>query len=244
MKVPLFLKIVIPFILLVFVLSFGFYAWAKQGYEAEPEPLEQVRGNEQVVITDTDYYISLRPQQVNGKGLIFYPGAKVDPHAYLWKMSEVATRTNTEVFLVKPRLNMAILSINYADKVRADFPQITSWYMAGHSLGGTAACFYTKEHPEIVGLILLASYCSTDISTLETKVLSIVGGRDQLTTMATIEANRRNLSQGNVIRELPGMNHAQVGDYGNQAGDLPPSIEDGQVREGLAFFFQEFFINN
>lgn len=243
MRFPLFLKILIPIVLLFGILSLGFVAWAKQPYEAEAEPLALARADERVVITETAQYIWIRPQEVNGKALIFYPGAKVDPHAYLWKMSDVAARTNMQVFLTKPRLNMAIFGVNQADEVRKDFPQVTSWYMGGHSLGGSMACFYTREHPEVAGMILTGTYCSTDLSTHAGKFLTIHGGRDELTTLRDVQANQSKLPAGATLREIPGMNHAQAGDYGLQNGDTPASMADEEVREAYSNLIQQFLIS-
>lgn len=242
-RLPFFLKIFVPFALLILVFALGFVAWAKQPYEAEAEPLALARADERVVITETPQYIWVRPQEVNGKALIFYPGAKVDPHAYLWKLSDVAARTNIQIFLTKPRLNMAIFGIHQADQVRNDFPQVTTWYVGGHSLGGSMACFYARQHPEVAGMVLMGSYCSADLSSHTGRFLTIHGGRDELTPLADVQASQTKLPQNALLREIPGMNHAQVGDYGTQSGDNLASMEDEEVREGISQLIQQFLIS-
>jgi hypothetical protein len=239
MRIPLFLKILIPVLLLILILVLGFVGWAKQGYEAEAAPLAEARQSQGMIITETAQYIWVKPASVSGKALIFYPGAKVDPHAYLWNLAE---RTNLQVFITKPRLNMAIFGIHQADLVRKDFPEVTSWYVGGHSLGGAMACFYARENPDLAGLILLGAYCSTDLSEHAGQFLSITGGRDNLTESKTVEDNRKNLPASASMREIPGMNHAQVGDYGSQQGDVPASIGDEEVREALTGIIQQFLI--
>ena len=242
MRVPLFVKILIPVILLFTVLGLGFVGWAKQVYEAEEEPLALARANEKVVITDTAQYIWIKPEAVTSNALIFYPGAKVDPHAYLWKLSDISIMNNLQIFITKPGIKMAIFGIRQADIVRKDFPEVSNWYVGGHSLGGAMACFYAKQNPELAGVILFGSYCSTDISDHEGRFLSITGGRDDLTSSDTVNENRSHLPASAVMREIPGMNHAQVGDYGQQDGDTPASISDEEVKEALSGLVLQFFV--
>ena len=55
--------------------------------------------------------------------------------------------------------NLAILNAYAADTVREAFPEIDSWVLAGHSLGGAMAGMYAFEREGVLdGLILFDSY--------------------------------------------------------------------------------------
>ena len=48
-----------------------------------------------------------------------------------------------------------------------DHPEITSWTVGGHSLGGSMAAQYIDSHPGAIdGLVLWASYSAADLGVL------------------------------------------------------------------------------
>ena len=78
------------------------------------------------------------------KGLIFYPGGKVEYTAYLPLMESLAQKGILCV-LVKMPFNLAVFDVNAADGIREMFPEITDWYIGGHSLGGSMAAASRRE---------------------------------------------------------------------------------------------------
>ena len=44
--------------------------------------------------------------------------------------------------------NLAVLDMNAADGICEQYPEIESWYMAGHSLGGSMAASYISENAD------------------------------------------------------------------------------------------------
>ena len=124
--------------------------------------------------------------------------------------------------------DFAILNMNAAYRVQKRYPQISNWYIAGHSLGGAMAASYVASHQnDFAGLILLAAYSTSDISESNLKVLSVYGSQDGVLNMANYEKYRSNLpSKGNGFTELiiRGGNHGQFADYGEQKGDGQASI--------------------
>lgn len=66
------------------------------------------------------------------KGLIFYPGGKVEYTAYLPLMESLAQKGILCV-LVRMPFNLAVFDVNAADGIREMFPEITDWYIGGHS---------------------------------------------------------------------------------------------------------------
>lgn len=152
-------------------------------------------------------------------GLVFYPGAKVQPEAYAPLLKRCADRGILCV-LVRPPLNFALLDVAAADGVAELFPDIHTWVMAGHSLGGVAMAQYVAAHPTSAnGLMFLASYPASDLSDFGGWSLSVVGSNDRVLNRAAYEDARANLPQHATELVVEGGNHAYFGDYGAQRGD-------------------------
>lgn len=47
--------------------------------------------------------------------------------------------------LVRMPFNLAVFDVNAADGIREMFPEITDWYIGGHSLGGSMAAAYLEN---------------------------------------------------------------------------------------------------
>ena len=155
------------------------------------------------------------------KGLIFYPGGKVDHEAYLPLALAIADGGVTVVICEMP-MRLAVLDVNAADGVASLLPEITDWYIGGHSLGGSMAASYMASHPEIRGLILLGSYSTADVSDRPT--LSIYGSEDGVMNREKYEKYRSNLGEGLTEIVIEGGCHAYFGTYGMQKGDGTPTI--------------------
>ncbi len=149
--------------------------------------------------------------------LIFYPGAKVEPTAYLPLLTSLA-ENGVDCFLVRMPLNMAFLDMNAAARLQRAYPY-SHWYVGGHSLGGACAALYAARHPDrLSGLVLLAAYATKPLSE-ELRVLVLYGSEDGVLNRKALEKGRRYLPASAAAEELTGGNHAQFGDYGPQKGD-------------------------
>lgn len=152
-------------------------------------------------------------------GLVFYPGGKVQPEAYAPLMQQCAQRGILCV-LLKPTFNLAIIDMDAASGITAQFPDVTKWVIAGHSMGGVAAADYASRHAdEFDAIAFLAAYPAVDLSKFDGKVLSIVGSNDGVLNRDKYEQAHKLLP--NSARELviEGGNHAYYGNYGEQAND-------------------------
>jgi dienelactone hydrolase len=124
-------------------------------------------------------------------------------------------------------LNLAVLGPNTANDIINAFPQIDSWAIGGHSLGGSMAAQYTRDNPsKIKGLVLWAAYpaSGTDLSSLSVSVVTIHGTNDGLVSEAQIQGSLKLLPSTTTRLEMNGGNHAQFGYYGEQSGDNPATI--------------------
>jgi hypothetical protein len=92
-----------------------------------------------------------------------------------------------------------------------------------------AANFAHSNPIDISGLVLWASYPagSDNLTASGSKVLSISGTLDGLSTPVKIEASRALLPADMVWVMIEGGDHAQFGWYGPQPGDNPASITRG-----------------
>ena len=174
-------------------------------------------------------------------GLAFYPGARVPKEAYAYLGQGLAKAGYTTVILSLP-LNFAIFSPSRARKAIAAIPDIASWVLGGHSLGGAMAASFASSSPErVVGLLLLAAWPGgAKLSSWGHPVLSISASNDGLATQAKIAAARPLLPPQSRYVVIAGGNHAQFGDYGAQPGDGAASLSaDAQRRavteETIAF---------
>ena len=165
-------------------------------------------------------------------GLIFYPGAKVQPEAYAPLLEQCAER-GVLCVLVRPLFNLAILDENAAEGVQAQFPEIDSWIVAGHSMGGVAASDYASRHSgDFDGLAFLASYPTADLAEFDGNAVSVAGTNDEVLDRGNYESARSKLPADASELEIAGGNHANFGNYGEQAGDGTASIsrEEQQSR--------------
>ncbi len=152
-------------------------------------------------------------------GLVFQPGARVDPRAYLPLMTRIAA-AGYLVVIVKQPLDIGFTAINAPDAIVAAHPEVLHWAVGGHSLGGVAASSYAGgHHARVTGLLLWASYPIGSLADSGLRVASVSGTRDGLATPADIAASRPDLPGDTSYTAVEGGVHAFFGDYGPQPGD-------------------------
>ncbi|GAB4576467.1 MAG: hypothetical protein Kow0077_32930 [Anaerolineae bacterium] len=204
----------------------GFVIWASTPAQPLPEALAALESDEQVRVTVDDWLVFAPEGATPTTGFIFYPGGRVDPRAYAPALRDVAAQGYLAVIVPMP-LNLAVLAPGRAGDVIAAFPEITTWVIGGHSLGGAMAANYVRGASKAVrGLVLWAAYPAgiDDLSGQALAVASIYGTLDGLATPEKIEASRPLLPATTRYVPIEGGNHAQFGWYGPQAGDNPATI--------------------
>lgn len=142
-------------------------------------------------------------------GFIFYPGGKVEATAYSPLLSKLTKEGITCILLEMP-FHLAVFDVNAAEEVYPRFPDINTWYIGGHSLGGAMASSYADQSSkDLSGMILLGAYSVGDGSV---PTLAIYGSQDQVLDKTKLESTRNQYL-------IEGGNHANFGNYGNQEGD-------------------------
>lgn len=167
-------------------------------------------------------------------GLVLYPGAKVDPHAYAPLACDLAER-GVYCVIAKMPFNYAFFDIDAAEDLMEDAPDIAHWWVGGHSLGGAMAAQYAADEPRgIEGVALLASYAASDLTRTGLDALVIYGSNDGVLNRDKLAANEANLPAGAQTLIIDGGNHAGFGDYGPQSGDGQATIDASEQQARTA----------
>ncbi len=218
------------------LLGLAVIAWlAPSGVSAEGT--DALVSDDTVTVVESTTDITLTPVGVIDSGgsmptaVLFQPGAKVDARAYVSLMRPLAEAGHLVVIPKQP-LSIGFLAIGALDSARAGHPDISSWVVGGHSLGGTTAAVEATagtgssagasagtSPADVAGLFFYASYPATSIRNVTFPVLSISGDKDGLSTPAKIADSVALLPADTEFVVIPGANHAMFGNYGPQVGD-------------------------
>lgn len=192
---------------LIFILILIFLIYSLNYYKADSTAI-QILNNENIKIDHNS--ITLYTKDKSDKGIIFYPGAKVEYTSYLPLLDKL-TKKGYNCILVKMPFNFALFNHNIANKIIEKNQNIKTWYISGHSLGGAMASYYTSKNiDKIEGTILLGAYIYGDIP-LE-KSLVIYGSNDLILNKDKLKNTKNEIV-------INGGNHSQFGNYGHQKGD-------------------------
>lgn len=212
-------------------------------YRADTEAIEAFASDRTVEMKEADGFIVCSQPDAD-TGLIFYPGGKVEHTAYVPLMQECASRGILCVLVEMP-FNLAVFDINAADGITEQYPDIDSWYIGGHSLGGSMAASYAAENSDIFeGLVLLGSYSAADLSETSLRVLSVYGSEDMVMNGEKYEECRTNLPDNFTETVIENGCHAYFGMYGEQEGDGTPAISNEQQIIITADAIKDFTYNN
>jgi hypothetical protein len=192
-----------------------------QPFAATPAGAAAMAGQPDVRVVDTPSGIVLSPRDARPtRALVFQPGARIDPRAYVPVLTQVS-RAGYLVVVVKQPFQIAFLATGAPADVMARHPEVTRWAVGGHSVGGVAAADYAAaDDGRVHGLVLWASYpMGSLVRRTDLAVASVSGSRDGFTTPADIAASRSRLPASTVFTVVDGAVHSSFGDYGTQAGD-------------------------
>lgn len=210
----------------------AFLVWTQLVMPADRVAAQAVFDNPAVTVTDTDVSVVIAPAEGRSiAGLVFVPGARVDPYAYLATLAPTVETTGMTVVITKPVLNLALFDLRPLDTFTATAPDVAAWFVGGHSLGGVRACMYAAGN-EVSGLVLFGSYCASPVDE-ELSVLSISGSEDGLSTPAKIDDSAGLLPADTTFVRLDGANHASFGAYGAQPGDGEATLTLAQSEQAI-----------
>jgi hypothetical protein len=234
-----FRSILLGVLAVLVIATVAFLVWANMVMQGERERAIEVWNDGDITITSHPGSITLSPNSgATGEGLLFIPGAKVDPYAYMYKLSGLVDAGLT-VVISEPTLNLAFFDARAVADFAPYAPGVTTWYVGGHSLGGVRACMLA-DSPDVAGLILFGSYCANDLSSSGLAVLSISGTNDGLSTPEKIAGAASFLPGDATFVDIFGANHASFGDYGVQPGDGTATVTTEEVRDRITSEVEDF----
>lgn len=217
-------------VIVIAILATAFLIYTGVYYHAGESAKAALESDRIVTVSQTDYgWFFDGPSENNA--FIFYPGAKVEETAYAPLMHMLAAE-GMDVCLVKMPFRLAFFGMNKASDLMEMY-DYENWYIGGHSLGGAMAANYAADHGDsMTGLILFAAYPTKKLadSLLE---ISIYGSEDGVLNMEKVEAGKAYAPDEYLEYVIPGGNHAQFGDYGEQRGDGEAYIS-GEEQQSLA----------
>ena len=235
-----FTLIALVSILIIGVL--GMLLWSKTGtYPARMVALSALESSDRINISQ-DKLIVFTPVEEADIGVIFYPGGLVEPTAYAPILYKIAEKGVLVVITPMP-LNLAIFNTGAANAVIEAYPHISTWILAGHSLGGASAAIFAENHPNrIDALALWDSYPpdSADLSDNTFAVISIFGTTNKFPNTENFNDKKHLLPADTIFVGIEGANHAQFGDYGPQKGDVVASMSLDEQHEKVAEIMLDF----
>jgi hypothetical protein len=208
-----------------------FITWSLLAYRAQGVARAALESDARVTVTRADGHWSFTPPSPATVGLIFFPGALVDPVAYAPLVHAIAGAGYTSLLIEVPRRG----AFGGADgpevferaRAAAARSSVARWVVAGHSRGGVIAAYLVRDgFPGLAGAVLLGTSHPRDFSLAGTPIpmTRVFGTRDTVADVEKLDRTRANLPVSARIVRIDGGNHSQFGYYGFQPGDWPATI--------------------
>jgi hypothetical protein len=203
-------------------------AWSAWASRPDATARTAIIGDARVHVSSFEDHWIFRPSvPPRASGLLFFPGAVVDPVAYAPLARAAAEAGHLTILVRVPRRGMLGGAetpglIPRARTLMKAFPEVGAWLVAGHSRGGEIAARFGRDQPgALAGLLLIATSHPRDFSLAHAafKVTRLSGSHDGLASPEKLVANRPNLPAGTRLIVVDGGNHSQFGWYGFQPGD-------------------------
>ena len=235
-KKTLLKRVLVAVLVIVAAACVGFVVWAGDYYHAGDAAASMVTAGSadagSVAVSDGDSWIAVGDPGADA-ALVFYPGAKVEPAAYVPLATKLAER-DVFVVIVKMPLGFAFFDINAANSVMEAYPNVGRWWVGGHSLGGAMAASYAEKNVEkLEGVALLGAFGSQGLAATGLDVEVVYGSADGVVNRDSLKKCTDTLPAGSVC-VIEGGNHAGFGDYGVQSGDGEATISPDEQQERAA----------
>jgi predicted alpha/beta-hydrolase family hydrolase len=209
-------------------------AWLFYNMQAHGVDDAMLQSNHRVEVQNGSDAIYFTPVPDTLKaGLIFYPGALVEPEAYA-PMARAISEKGYSVILMKLPFRLAPLEWHRArvfsqtlEVIRGDSLGQRKWIVGGHSKGGKLAAIFSKEYADEMGGLLLVGTShprEIDLSGLKIDVTKIYGSNDGLASEREVNEFAVNLPAHMHRVRVDGGNHRQFAWYGYQLGDSKAEI--------------------
>lgn len=212
-----------------------FMVWLWLSFQARNLPEGVMVSDTAVTVTETDTHITFQPTSSQPTtGLLFYPGAMVEPTAYA-PLARSLAEAGYLTMLVKLPWGTAPLASHEQQLwqttrgLMSQNSRVSNWVLAGHSRGAAIAVRTILAHEDsFAGLILISTShpkeAAFNLARTQIAIAKIYATEDGLASPTEVQANRLFLPEQTVWVEIEGGNHAQFGYYGTQLGDNSATI--------------------
>jgi alpha-beta hydrolase superfamily lysophospholipase len=208
-----------------------FITWSLVAYRAQASAQAALETDSRVTVIRTSDAWSFTPPDPAPVGLLFFPGALVDPVAYAPLVHAIAAAGYTSLLIEVPWRGAfggaEGPEVFARARVAAARTRIARWIVAGHSRGGVIASYVVRDgFPGLAGAVLLGTSHPRDFSLAGTPIpmTRVFGTRDTVADVEKLDRTRANLPASTRIVRIDGGNHSQFGYYGFQPGDWPATI--------------------
>ncbi|HYG61785.1 MAG TPA: alpha/beta hydrolase [Thermoanaerobaculia bacterium] len=225
------------------ILFVVFTLWNLISYQSWGVDEAVLRSDGRVSVEPRPGYTAFLPRAgARPVGLVFYPGALVDPEAYA-PLARTVAESGYPVFLLElplrlaPSLSSEVEVYSRTLSIMKRETAVRRWIVGGHSKGGAIACrFAVRNTRSPYGLLLVGSSHprEIDMSDLPFEVTKIYATRDGLASEEEVRHYARNLPEDTHWVRIEGGNHCQFGWYGFQFGDRPAAISRARQQDLLA----------
>ncbi|WP_228851809.1 alpha/beta hydrolase [Aegicerativicinus sediminis] len=204
----------------------AFMLWQFYSMQAHNVENSLMQSDDQLTFHNTSDFYSYTPTAYYNSTLIFFPGALVQPKAYIPLCRNIA-ENNVKVYLIKMPWRQATMGYNKIKELDILKNSTMTYILAGHSQGGKMAAQFVYENPDAIDkLILIGTTHPRDISLADQTlpILKIYGTNDGVADEATMLKNKPMLPEKTEFKRIEGGNHSQFGYYGFQLGDDKANI--------------------
>ncbi len=225
--------------MLVVAVIFATTIYLGRSYKPDAEALAALNAND-ITLKQTSREIRVAsPTANNDLGFLIYPGAQIQPAAYLPLAREAALRFNATVIIVKFPFNFAFFDWKVGARAMDD-ETIQKWVLMGHSLGGAFGSKLALSDQRIKGMVMLASYPADNLSKKNFPTLSLNGQLDAVMSEAEFAKQKAKFPLNTEFYTIGGANHSQFGSYGLMSDDSVASITPPKQREIILDFVADW----
>lgn len=203
-----------------------FTFWLFYSYQSDGVSNQSLESNNTIKTEDKDDYYSFTPKKTFKNVLIFYPGAMVDPKAYI-PICRKISENDIKVYLIKMPWRLASYGYNIPKELHLLNDSTKTYILSGHSQGAKMAAQFVFENPKLIDkLILIGTTHPKNISLADSQIpiLKIYGTNDGVADEKSVFENRSKLPKTAKFIKIEGGNHCQFGYYGFQLGDNQAAI--------------------
>jgi len=217
----------------VFILSVLFY------YN-KPFPEAQEIA-EKMAVVDGDYWFYGESRV----GFILFTGAQTDERAYAY-IANLLHEEGYSVVIPKQPFQMSAFGAKHGMEIIESHSEVEKWILVGHSLGGMPASRIAAAKPDrVIGVALLATYASVDLSGLDISAIRITAENDGIMNNDRMDGFKNHLPEDSATIMIRGANHQGFAAYNslsNRDGKATISWQEQNelsVRYILNFFEEQ-----